>query len=304
MSNVTNGVVESCTITDGCGVSICYVECSNIIIRNNIISNNYCGILIAAGSHDVIVEENEISYNIWHGGIRFGWNDAAASNTVRENNIHNNERGIYVGMGSSGSLIYHNNFTNNAEQVHISMPAANIWDDGYPSGGNYWSDYAGVDLKKGPNQNEHGSDGIGDTSYVIDANNRDRYPFMSPWTSTPPVVIATLDIEPDTLNLGSKGRWITGYVELPEGYNAGGIDVSLILLNETIPVDQFAPTTVGDSDGDGVPDLMVKFDRAAVSGLILSQGITSGNVVLTITGRLCDGAMFEGSDIIAAIYPV
>jgi len=42
----------------------------------------------------------------------------------------------------------------------------------YPSGGNYWSDYAGVDAD---------GDGIGDPPYVIDENNTDRYPLISLW---------------------------------------------------------------------------------------------------------------------------
>jgi len=50
----------------------------------------------------------------------------------------------------------------------------NIWDDGYPSGGNYWSDYAGVDAD---------GDGIGDTPYIIDDNNIDHYPLMDPFNS-------------------------------------------------------------------------------------------------------------------------
>jgi len=54
----------------------------------------------------------------------------------------------------------------------------NAWDDGYPSGGNYWSDYTGVDAD---------GDGIGDTPYVIDENNTDRYPLMNPWGSGTPV---------------------------------------------------------------------------------------------------------------------
>jgi hypothetical protein len=57
----------------------------------------------------------------------------------------------------------------------------NVWDDGYPSGGNYWSDYKGIDVKSGPNQDQPRSDGIGDTPYVIDANNQDRYPLMNPY---------------------------------------------------------------------------------------------------------------------------
>jgi len=32
---------------------------------------------------------------------------------------------------------------------------------------------------------------------------------------------ATVDLDPDTLNLESKGKWITCYIELPEGYGIG-----------------------------------------------------------------------------------
>jgi hypothetical protein len=58
-----------------------------------------------------------------------------------------------------------------------------MWDDGYPSGGNYWSDYSGTDSYRGSHQNETGSDGIGDTPYAIDENNQDKYPFTKsyPW---------------------------------------------------------------------------------------------------------------------------
>jgi hypothetical protein len=117
-------------------------------------------------------------------------------------------------------------------------------------------------------------------------------------------VPASIDIDPNTLNLKSKGEWITGYIELPEGYNVVNINASSIMLNGTIPVDSSAPKAIGDYDSDGIPDLMVKFDRAAVSGLILSQGITSGNVVLTITGRLYDGTMLQGSDTIRVMLPM
>jgi hypothetical protein len=54
----------------------------------------------------------------------------------------------------------------------------NFLDNGYPSGGNYWSSYNGTDVYSGPYQNETGSDGIGDTPYPIDANNTDRYPLI------------------------------------------------------------------------------------------------------------------------------
>jgi len=59
---------------------------------------------------------------------------------------------------------------------------ANYWDDGYPSGGNYWGDYSGNDIYSGSYQNETGSDGIGDTPYIIHGEKaaEDRYPFLEP----------------------------------------------------------------------------------------------------------------------------
>jgi hypothetical protein len=53
------------------------------------------------------------------------------------------------------------------------------WDNGYPSGGNWWKQYSGVDAKHGPYQDQPGGDGIGDTPYVIAPGNIDRYPLMN-----------------------------------------------------------------------------------------------------------------------------
>lgn len=113
---------------------------------------------------------------------------------------------------------------------------------------------------------------------------------------------AEVDIKPDSLNLKSQGKWITAYIELPEGYNVADINVSTIMLNGTVPAES-SPTAIGDYDNDGVPDLMVKFNRTAVSELILSEGIKYGNVTLTVSGVLNDETMFEGSDIIRVRMP-
>ena len=106
---------------------------------------------------------------------------------------------------------------------------------------------------------------------------------------------ATIDFDPDTLNLKSKGKFVTVYIELPPGYDVSQIDVSSITLNGTVPaLDK--PTKVGDYDSDGVPDLMVKFDGAAVQDLL-----TPGSQVeITITGEVT-GIGFEGSDTIRVI---
>jgi hypothetical protein len=116
-------------------------------------------------------------------------------------------------------------------------------------------------------------------------------------------MLAGIDINPDTLNLGSKGKWISCYIELYRDVNVSSIDVSSILLNGTVPVDPKGPSTIGDYDSDGIPDLMVKFNRTAVSEYILSTGVRFGNVTLTVSGKLYDGTLFEGSDTIMARMP-
>jgi hypothetical protein len=67
----------------------------------------------------------------------------------------------------------HNSFLANVDHVWLQVSGViDIWDDGYPLGGNYWSNYNGTD---------EDADGIGDTPYVIDASNQDNYPLMHPW---------------------------------------------------------------------------------------------------------------------------
>jgi parallel beta-helix repeat protein len=120
----------------------------------------------------------------------------------------------------------------------------------------------------------------------------------------------TVDFDPDTLNLKSKGSVVTVYIELPEGYDVSQIDVSSIMLNGTVPA-LAKPTEIGDSDGDGIPDLMVKFDRAEVISYILANvNITKlfeeryMTITLTITGCLNDGTPFQGSTTIKIIMPM
>lgn len=105
----------------------------------------------------------------------------------------------------------------------------------------------------------------------------------------------TVDFDPDTLNLRSKGKFVTAYIELPEGYDVEEIEVSSIKFNNTIPA-LLKPTQVGDYDSDGIPDLMVKFDRAVIEGILN----TSDAVKITITGKV-SGIDFKGSDSIRVI---
>jgi hypothetical protein len=101
------------------------------------------------------------------------------------------------------------------------------------------------------------------------------------------------DFTPSTLNLASHGLWVTGFLEPPSPFAASDIDVASIRLNGTVPVDPAAPTAIGDHDGNGVLDLMVKFNRAAVE-LTLSDG---DHVPVTVTGAVA-GHAFSGTDYI------
>jgi parallel beta-helix repeat protein len=105
----------------------------------------------------------------------------SSNNTVLRNNITNNYCGIGLGYSTSNNMIYHNNFINNSQQMSSLEEVMNTWDDGYPSSGNYWSNYTGSDYYHGPNQDLIGNDGIGDTAYVINVNDMDHYPLMGPF---------------------------------------------------------------------------------------------------------------------------
>jgi parallel beta-helix repeat protein len=147
-----------------------YASSNNSIVENNI-ANNAAGISLGSSSNNS-VSGNNITANPSY-GIHI--ENYSSDNSVSGNNIANNANGIYLTSSSSNSIC-HNNFIQNDQQVHDSswelpmfVPSTNIWDDGYPSGGNYWSDSTGVDAD---------GDGIGDAAYTIDANNTDRYPLM------------------------------------------------------------------------------------------------------------------------------
>jgi hypothetical protein len=107
---------------------------------------------------------------------------------------------------------------------------------------------------------------------------------------------ATVDIDPDTLNLKSNGRWITAFIELPSGYDLASVNIGTITLENVVPAES-RPTAIGDHDHDGIPGLMVKFDRSAVQALV-----SVGDVKLTVTGKW-HAVLFSGSDNIRVINP-
>lgn len=166
------------------GYGIRLTESTNCTVTDNFVAKNIGGIVFENSSNCMAVGNN-VTRN--SDGIRLY--SSSSNNKISANNVFNNS---YCGMiyplpdkpPPQSNIIFHNNFINNTNPF-IIQSSGNIWDTGYPSGGNYWSLYNCTDLYSGPSQNETGNDGIGDTSYPIGGQDVDKYPLMYPWSNLP-----------------------------------------------------------------------------------------------------------------------
>lgn len=153
---------------DGMQDLLSFYHSSSLEVLDNMLSDSWDGI-DAFDIASCIFSGNRVS-NMWGTGM---WLYLLTDVTVRENVIWGNELGMDV-YGRNPATIYHNNFLDNIVQATDSGEIASRWDNGYPDGGNFWSDYTGTDLN---------GDGIGDTPYVISTTSMDMYPLMVPYTA-------------------------------------------------------------------------------------------------------------------------
>ena len=108
-----------------------------------------------------------------------------------------------------------------------------------------------------------------------------------------------IDFDPDSLNLKNKNGKATVYIELPDSYDVSAIDISTIKLNGAPALTK--PTSIGDYDKDGVPDLMVKFERSTIIPMIVPKGEMA---TITVSGQLFHNGrsmIFTGKDIIRIV---
>lgn len=154
-------------------------NCSNITLTGNVLNS-------AGGTNE------PYPWTTW--GIRL---DGSSNNTIIDNDL---DTAIAFGsLASSDNHIFHNNFWEYPLGMNfnwnVSASGHNFWDDGHPSGGNFWGAHSaytystygwrtgyfkGIDVLRGPYQNETGSDGIVDTSFSLGEGNVDHYPLLLP----------------------------------------------------------------------------------------------------------------------------
>jgi len=154
---------------------------NNNISGNNVSTSSGWGIYINSCKNNTIT--NNIAQNNWWGIALY--ESSSTNNRLLLNRVLNNEYGISLWYSPSMNLIAHNLINYNTNQAYDD--GTNQWDNGYPSGGNYWNDYTGTDTHCGAGQNQPGRDGIGDDPYnastgqgIQGGTNVDNYPLMTP----------------------------------------------------------------------------------------------------------------------------
>jgi len=155
-----NNIVSNNTIADSFPMGMSVTASSNNTISNNSIFNSVTGIGLAYSSNNLITKNVILDNSV---GIELS---TSTNNVVTINRVSlNTKDGVSLDSGSGNNTFYHNNFGNKEQISGGGSP--NIWD--FNGEGSFWSDYDGTDAD---------GNGIGDTAYIIDADNRDNSPLM------------------------------------------------------------------------------------------------------------------------------
>ena len=136
-------------------------ESVNVQISENNVADNLNQIDVL-NSTRVSVVNNEMTNN-GNGGIALtnSNNNTLSGNIIASNSLS----GLYL-FQSDYNVIVRNSLQLNGRNVYVRN-STDYWDDGFE--GNYWSNYTGIDAD---------NDGVGDTPFVLDANNVDHHPLM------------------------------------------------------------------------------------------------------------------------------
>ncbi|UCE80656.1 MAG: right-handed parallel beta-helix repeat-containing protein, partial [Methanobacteriota archaeon] len=173
--SVSNATIHNCTMESFDHAGIAVWDSSNITIRDCMtMGNGHEGIILRT-SVDCTISRNYVATNAWQGVMLEECADFVVNgNTVIDNvyedaGIYDYQAGIVLFSCTEMTLYANALLEDSAQHAYDDMGPENMWDGGYPVGGNFWSDYSGSDGN---------FDNIGDTPYIIDADSQDRYPLM------------------------------------------------------------------------------------------------------------------------------
>jgi parallel beta-helix repeat protein len=195
MNNTVTGSLDQ-------GITVWQLAVNITVTGNMLVSNSWA--LVVADSSGTVIARNRVLSNT------LGLDEEASKDTwILENNFAGD--GEWIATYLSGILyVYHNNFLSrtNSPGIFISYPNSPPYlDNGYPSGGNFWYDYAGTDKCSGPSQNICSStDGLGDTPYQVDFLDQDNYPLVRPYGPAPasgPVWPSGSSLNASSIGVGS-----------------------------------------------------------------------------------------------------
>jgi hypothetical protein len=138
---------------------------------------------------------------------------------------------------------------------------------------------------------------VGDYTGDITLNSND---ITDPTLAVPVLFhVGTVDAADADADVAANGKWMTVYVELPPEYDPARVLVETVKINGEVPAERSPFANDEDFNGNGIPDLMFKFDRTALSGVM-----TAGEAVeLTITGEVEDTTWFVTTDHVRVINP-
>jgi parallel beta-helix repeat protein len=173
LRHAINNTISENSISNIGFFGIRFERCDNNTIHGNDLSN--CGLGLSE-SHFNMISENTVS-NCSELADRAIDLYNSYNNTFVNNTLANSYYGVFI-YGTVPSLsvnntFHHNNFIDNKN--HVNVGGVNRWDDGFPSGGNYWSNYQDIN----PNATEVDDSGIWDTPYVS-LGLSDNYPLVAP----------------------------------------------------------------------------------------------------------------------------
>ena len=262
------------------------------------------GIILGLSS-SCYVYQNHIEGNMW--GMELENQYTSPTNKFFENIVLNNDYGVVI-RSFSNNEFYHNSFIGNTLQVYDWVKynsesysfSQNIWDNGFTFGGNYWSDYTGEDSYSGLYQNETCRDGIGDKAYIIDENNQDSYPFVSPWQEhlNPPVArfnyspSATYALQQITLDSSNSYDLDENIASFSWNFGDGIIESTVNpIINHTYNLPNEYDVTLTAFDEKGLSTTYSQqIDVKGISFISISTSsfTTASGIAVEITGTLQD----------------